>query len=313
MKTVLFIMSCIFILNSKCYAQCYDKENFVNRSLNDSLYYFDFFNELGIIQEFPFGFLEYDKKFSEYKKSQKNKVKSPYFKGNISYGSKSVLYRVDLTCKDIDKLKDVLSEKFGEPRIVKYTRISDYDAWWANEYVFDVPDTFYISLKDNGMFSVYCLDYMKNTDIYDEFTQQGMSFFDFNNMYNIKGDDKIYLKPAYFYNKKNKENGTAFIIEYRGDDWMFLNRIDFLLDNGELLTFSLSPNNNVETFISSVCVEKDVLTIPSSDWDKIISSNITKVKFTGEKFNIDFLLNPVHKYAMKVAKYYTDNKLLIIE
>lgn len=312
MRTVLFVISCILILNTKCYAQCYDKENFVNRSLNDSLYCFDFFNELYVVQKFPFGALEYGKEFVQYKKSKNKKVKSPYFKGDISYYANTVVNRITLTCKDVDKLKDVLVEKFGEPRVVKYVRMSSYDAWWANEYVFDIPDRFYISLKDNNQFSVYCLDYMKNTDKYDEFTQAGMSYFDFDNMYNLRGDDKIYLKPAYIYNKRKKEVGEAFIVEYYGENWMFLSRIDFLLENGDLLTYPLSPNNNVENLVvSSYCTEKDVVIIPPSDWEKIISSNVVKVKFTGEKFNIDFKINPVQKYAMKVAQYYYKNNLLL--
>lgn len=294
MKKILFLAFFTIFSYSVANAQNYNKVGIMAYSVNHT-YTCDLLDSLGVKQTFPFGALETNKK----EKIKKNK----WFSGEVSYLTDYVIYAVKLKSKDFNKLKQYVTTLLGEPRIVKYIRMSP-TIDWANEYVYDVPDKYYISIRDNGEFSIYALDFMRNEGGIDEFDKSGISYFDLENRFNLKGDDQIHLKPTYYWSKKFNNDAFKFQIEYQGKDWMFLNEIEFLLDNDEVLSYKLSPKRKTGELITSyVCLENDFITIPDDDWDKIIQSKKTKVRFTGENSSAVFVLNPIHIYAMKVASF----------
>ena len=311
-KYILLIFFTTFTF-SIAYAQNYDKMGVMAYALNHK-YTCDLLDSLGIKQTLPFGTAESMDEYLAYKKGKPEKIKkNKWFSGEVSYLVDYVVYAIKLKSKDFNELKQYLSTRLGEPRVVKYVRMSP-TIDWANEYVYDVPDKYYISIRDNGEFSIYALDFMENELELNEFDQNGISYFNFENRFNLVGDDQIYLKPTYFWNKKNNYDALTFKIEYQGSKWMFLNKIDFLLDNNELLSYNLSPKRKiVELIIRHACIEKDMVTIPNEDWNKIIKSKKTKVRFTGENSSRVFVLNPIHIYAMKVASYDYEEKLFLNE
>lgn len=302
----LFFLFFVFVINS----QNYNKEDILAYAKEGNVYNCEILDNMDIEQLFPFGTLATNEQFVKHKEGKPQKIKNKIIKGEVKYYSDNVVYLITIKGKDYQKIKDFLDKNIGKCRTAKYIRFEPYISW-AEEYIYDIQDKYYISIRDNGEFSVYALDFMTNKNKYDEFSKVGVSYFDFNNMFNLQGDDKIYLKPAYAY-KKGEGNNLIFKIDYSGKDWMFLNKVDFLLDDNTLLSYDLDPHRKIEDkFMGGICTEKSNLFIREDDWDKILNSKLTKVRFYGEEFNVTFELNPIQIYAMKVASYYKDNNMFL--
>lgn len=293
------------------YAQNYNKEQIAEFAKKQT-YKLDLLSNFGIEQKLPFGLSSESDEYIEYINDKPEKIKkNKWFTDKVSYSAHKFVYKLALKSKNFEEVKKILISQLGEPRIVRYVRYEP-SIEWANEYVFDILDKYYISIRDNGEFNIYALDFMENRSKYDEFSKVGISYFDFNNMFNLSGDSKIYFTPAYVYNKTKIVDYNVFKIEYRGDEWMFLNKIEFLLDDGSLMKFELSPDRTIEKLIvSSDCVERDNLMLSDADWSRLIKSSKTKIKFTGKNFNTVFLMNPIQVYGMKVVSLYKESKMLL--
>jgi hypothetical protein len=310
MKKV-FLLSIFLFFALVVNSQNFDKEAVLNYVKNGNVYNCEILQDMGIVQQFPFGTLATDEQLIKYKEGKPRKIKNKLLKGEIKYYVNDVVYSIAIHCNDYQKVKKFLDAKIGKSRTVKYVRFEPYVSW-ADEYVYDIQDQYYISIRDNGLFSIYALDFMTNTNKYDEFSQVGVSYFDFNNMFNLQGDDKIYFKPAYTYKKKEGYNQLIFKIDYFGKDWMFLNKVDFLLDDNTLISYNIEPHRKVEDkFMGGVCAERSNLFVEERDWNRILNSKSTKIRFYGEEFNATFDLNPIQVYAMKVALYYKNKNMFL--
>ena len=112
------------------------------------------------------------------------------------------------------------------------------------------------------------------------------------------------------FNKKENYKGYAIKNEFVGSDWLFIDKIDFLIDDDEVITFNVEPNRKVNKLFTVSCTENSINTVSSEFIDKILNAKTVKVKICGKSNFIKFDLTPLHKYQIATAKYYYDNDII---
>ena len=166
------------------------------------------------------------------------------------------------------------------------------------------------SLTAGAAVALDAIDFMTNYAKYDEFGDAGMVYFDESPAHFLGNSTMDYIDFAYVYKKKDyKKFGVKNT--YSGEDWLFIDKIQFLLDDGEILNLAVEPNRRVETFVRiNTCKEVSVSMVSLEFINKILNSSKVKVKVNGDKGYFVFELSPIHKYQILTAKEYYDNYII---
>ena len=270
----------------------------------------EFLKEFGINQEIGLGdnitaYNEYKKKVKLDKEGSIKLKKNPFFTSmeyeKNKYGIiKSI--RLNFKGNMFQPIKNKLISLCGEP--IETYRIS---------CDFYIPYKYYIILlsdSDISYLRINALDFMTNYAKYDEFADAGMVYFYESPAHNVGESSMDIMHFAYVYGKKDyKKFGIKNT--YSGEDWLFIDKIQFLLDDGEILNLAVEPNRRVETFVRiNTCKEVSVSMVSFEFINKILNSSKVKVKVNGDKGYFVFELSPIHKYQILTAKEYYDNYII---
>lgn len=138
MKKV-FLLSIFLFFALVVNSQNFDKEAVLNYVKNGNVYNCEILQDMGIVQQFPFGTLATDEQLIKYKEGKPRKIKNKLLKGEIKYYVNDVVYSIAIHCNDYQKVKKFLDAKIGKSRTVKYVRFEPYVSW-ADEYVYDIQE-----------------------------------------------------------------------------------------------------------------------------------------------------------------------------
>lgn len=313
MKKILLFSSLLFLLSNYALSQNFnkEKEHLIAMSNDKSTHIFvELLKEFGIDQEIGLG--DNITAYNEYKKTVKldkegniKLKKNPFFTSmeyeNNEYGIiKSI--RLNFKGNMLQPIKDKLISLCGEP-----------EETYNISCVFYVPYKYYIVLLsdyDISYLRINALDFLPNYAKYDEFGDAGMVYFN-ESPAHIFGDSSVdYMYFAYVYKKKDYKK-FAIKNTYSGKDWVFIDKIQFLLDDGELLNLEVEPDRRVESFARiNTCKEVSVSMVSPEFINKILNSKKVKVKISGDKGYFVFELSPIHKYQILTAKEYYDNYII---
>ena len=312
MKKNLLLSALLILFSNYAFAQNFNKEkdHLIAMSNDKSKHLFvEFLKEFGINQEIGLGdnitaYNEYKKKVKLDKEGSIKLKKNPFFTSmeyeENKYGIiKSI--RLNFKGNMFQPIKDKLISLCGEPESN------------SNSGIFYIPHKYYILLRtfsDMSYLRINAVDFMTNYAKYDEFGDAGMVYFDESPAHFLGNSTMDYIDFAYVYKKKDyKKFGIKNT--YSGEDWLFIDKIQFLLDDGEILNLAVEPNRRVETFVRiNTCKEVSVSMVSLEFINKILNSSKVKVKVNGDKGYFVFELSPIHKYQILTAKEYYDNYII---
>ena len=304
----LLLLIIVTITLGEVYAQNFNKsaEHLIELSKDKSKHvYVDFLKEFEYVQEIGLG--ESVATYETYKTGQKTDKsgnirlkKHPFFQ-TVQYGKHRDLDIIDdirftFDGKKYQEIKDMLTALFGTPDNVSYGHLGQ-----SNYYV---PHKYTITLSSNHSFlNISALDFSSNYSKYDDFSKVGMIYYESSPIYRFSDKTQLMHDFIYTYNDNSGYKGYALKIDLSGKDWLFMEKIEFLLDGGEVLSLDLTPDRDVSNFFGVVsCKEKSTEVISAEFMDKILNSETVKVKISGKTSYLTLTLRPVHKYQILTAK-----------
>lgn len=312
MKKILLFSSLLFLLSNYALSQNFnkEKEHLIAMSNDKSTHIFvELLKEFGIDQEIGLG--DNITTYNEYKKTVKldkegniKLKKNPFFTSmeyeNNEYGIIESI-RLNFKANMFQPIKDKLISLCGEPES------------HINSGIFYIPHKYYIILRtftNMSYLRINAVDFMTNYAKYDEFADVGMVYFDESPAHSLGNSSMDYIDFGYAYKKKDYKK-FAIKNTYSGKDWVFIDKIQFLLDDGELLNLEVEPDRRVESFARiNTCKEVSVSMVSPEFINKILNSKKVKVKISGDKGYFVFELSPIHKYQILTAKEYYDNYII---
>lgn len=312
MKKILLFSSLIFLFSNYALSQNFnkEKEHLIAMSNDKSTHIFvEFLKEFGIDQEIGLGdnitaYNEYKKRVKLDKEGNIKLKKNPFFTSieyeENKYGIiKSI--RLNFKANMFQPIKDKLISLCEEPQPQ------------SGAGTFYIPHKYHIILRTFSNMSylrINAVDFMTNYAKYDEFADAGMVYFNESPAHFLDNSSKNYIDFGYAYGKKNYKK-FAIKNTYSGKDWVFIDKIQFLLDDGELLNLEVEPDRRVESFARiNTCKEVSVSMVSPEFINKILNSKKVKVKISGDKGYFVFELSPIHKYQILTAKEYYDNYII---
>ena len=319
MKKLLLIILAT-TLGSNLFAQNFNKEKDHLTALSkekENHVYVDFLNKLDFSQEIGIG--EPAVNYIAYKETKKldkhgNIIlkKHPYFSSfryNVSNGIVGSI-TLNINPQKVEYVNELLTSLYGAADQISYGHLG--------QSIFFVPNKYYMRFKThdnynssaNSFLTIYSLDFMENYTKYDEFSKVGMVYYNFTPIKRVNDATYNSLYFIYTFNKKENYKGYAIKNEFVGSDWLFIDKIDFLIDDDEVITFNVEPNRKVNKLFTVSCTENSINTISSEFIDKILNAKTVKVKICGKSNFIKFDLTPLHKYQIATAKYYYDNDII---
>lgn len=311
MNKIIFLNAILILFSNYTFAQNFNKEkdHLIAMSNDKSKHVFiDFLKEFGIDQEIGLGdniaaYNEYKKKVKLDKEGNIKLKKNPFFTSMEYEKNKyGIIESIRLNFKGdmYQPIKDKLISLFGKSES-------------SNAGTFYIPHKYYILLRTYSNMSylrINAVDFMTNYTKYDEFEDAGMTYFDESPVCYLDNSARNYIDFAYVYGKKNYKK-FAIKNTYSGKDWLFINKIQFLLDDGKILNLDVEPERKVETFARINTCKEISLSIVSLEFiNKILESKKVKVKISSDKGHFVFELSPLHKYQILTAKEYYDNYII---
>jgi len=136
-------------------------------------------------------------------------------------------------------------------------------------------------------------DDFKQESIYRD--KRGNFHVDFDNIL----DPQIMLDLKFSIpNNSSSAEALKLTIGYRDNDWLFIGKVTFLIDGQQFEVLGkFERDHSYGTIYEWIDknVEGDILTL----LDKIIHSNSTKVRFTGDQYYKDATIYPEQKEALR--------------
>ncbi|MCL2598094.1 MAG: hypothetical protein FWD66_10705 [Paludibacter sp.] len=299
MKKVIFIILLLSI-NTIVYSQESEK-------------YFPLLNGLGIEQTMPFGTKFSDDVFVNYDKNRKNnsKIKDNKYVSSLFYflnKNKTCVYAIRLDFKkkefgiefinNIEKLSSK-SETYTHSYFVGAGMNLDMTNIYTNIYYKD----FIIRYESPESVYIYNYNYGSFLEKYDEFEKTGLCKLDDEFKLDCGKSGYSASSFVYFAIKPNKKT-ISFQFNYNGKDWMFANKVIFLLGNGNTIEIALNNSRDMKKDEDGkpYCNELCVGDLTENQVDALLQNNDVKFRVVGDKFNQEFLLNPFLIASLRYAK-----------
>lgn len=248
----------------------------------------------GANQLFDFGTYSTSNDFVEYSNNLKKQSKIKGAKGitRIVYTAYEQVYKAEINFLSpmyFDEYKKRL-ELIGLQSFKTLT-----EGFWGNKATnFYCVNDFSI-IPENGKIIIYNNAFVKPTTNYDEFEKLSSFFlrpvldmFSNNNLF------EIYFSAITITDNK----WITIDINYTGDEWMFINEVQILLDNAEVIPIKLTYKRNTKDLS---CLEICTGTLSEEQAKTIINQNNAKIRISGENFNEDFQFPLPAKSSLKYA------------
>jgi hypothetical protein len=309
---LLFLTTLLSVISALSQNLNKNPEHLKKLSLDNSnhIYANFLYDEFGYKQEIGLGsnIIAYNEYKNKYKTNKSDGIilkNQPYFKSVRYVGDSNDILstiRFEFDSKNYKSIKDKLTGLFGEPDADSYGHLG--------QLIYFIPNQFYIILSTYNFLEISAIDFLENKSKYDEFSKTGMTYFNYTPIRRIGSSVYIMQYFAYYYNKENNDKGFAIKTEYTGDEWLYMNKLEYLLEDGSVLKIEMEPKRKVDRFLNVVsCNENDISIVSDEFIAKLIASKTIKVKVSGKNNYIIFELTPLHKYQILTAIHYCANNL----
>lgn len=265
---------------------CTTAQEYSNKTIIQDLF--------GANQLFDFGTYSTSNDFVEYSNNPKKQSKIKGVKGitRIIYTAFDQVYKAEINFLS-PMYFDEYKKKLDLMGLQSFKTLTE--GFWGNK----VTDFYCINdfsiIPENGKIIVYNNAFVKPTINFDEFEK--MSSFCIRPVLDMFSNNNLF--DIYFSTIKIPDTKLIIIdINYTGDKWMFINEIQILLDNGEVIPIKLTYKRDTrELSCSEICTG----TISEDQAKTIINQTNAKIRISGENFNEDFQFPLPAKSSLKYA------------